>query len=122
MKRIIVTLAVILAAVVSASAQVVTSVESGDKTGIVTSVEAGDQTGIVKTLQGPEPDFIPVLGVSNEGFVLVNLVEVRRLAEETARRKAALDSTATVNPAKTAVKSKGNGTDITITERTGTAL
>lgn len=74
--------------------QVVTSVETGDKTGIVTSVEAGDQTGIVTSLESRVPADSLCIITTDEGFVLGTLKDARKQAEtakaEAPRREAAI--------------------------------
>lgn len=74
--------------------QVVTSVETGDKTGIVTSVEAGDKTGTVKSLESSVPADSLCIITTDEGFVLGTFKEARKQAEkaraEAPRREAAI--------------------------------
>lgn len=94
MKKIIITLA-LAALTLTAHAQVVTSIDSGDKTGIVTSVETGDRTGIVTTLDQPAPrvDSLCII-TTDTGFVVGTFQQLReeaaKVAKDAPRREAAL--------------------------------
>lgn len=70
MKHIITLAILCLVTCMSLNAQVITSVESGDRTGIVTSMETGDTTGIVTSLEKGQkcPEFRIIN--TDRGFIL----------------------------------------------------